>query len=110
MLIVGSAGLGVLSLQRAPNLGTSWCITVFVPNLDSGTIDINSGPVPLFSHPHGVCRDQSTTVGAPRGAGRGVDWSADPDGLIICVAHSLCFRPGSQERSMGLRHRQRFSV
>src|ERR1043165_6744701 len=108
--MVGSTGLGVLSLRRAPNLGTSWCFTVFVPTLASGTIDNNLGPVPLFSHPHGICRYQTTTVGTHRGAGRGVDWSSAPDGTIIFVTRALCFRPGSQEWSMGLRHRQRFSV
>src|SRR3954466_3811658 len=110
MLIVGSAGLGVLSLRSAPNQGTSWCFTVFVPILVSGTIDINPGPVPLFSHPHGICRYQSTTVGAHRGAGRGVNWSSEPDEPIVFVTHSLRFRPGSQEWSMGLRRRQRCSV
>src|SRR3954468_12471199 len=60
--MVSSAGVRVLSLRRALNLGTSWCVTIFVPNLVSGTIDINPGPVPLFSHPHGICRYQSTTL------------------------------------------------
>src|ERR1043165_5278457 len=108
--MVGSAGLGVLSLRRAPNLGTSWCFTVFVPILISGTIDNNPGPVPLFSHPHGICRYQSTIVGGHHGAGRGVDWSAELDGPIICVTRALHFRPGSQEWILGLRHRQSFSV
>src|SRR3954464_5760338 len=110
LLIVGSAGLGVLSLRRAPNLGTSWCFTVFVPIPASGTIDNNLGPVPLFSHPHGICRHQTTTEGDHHGAGRGVDWSSDPDGTIIFVTRAFRFWPGSQERSMGLRRRQCFSV
>ena len=83
---------------------------MIVPILVSGTIDINPGPVPLFSHPHGICRYQSMTVGAHRGAGRGVDWSSDPDGLIIFATRAFRFWPGSQEWSLGLRRRQRFSV
>src|SRR3954468_21537151 len=65
--MVSSAGVRFLSLRRALNLVTSWCVTVFVPNLVSGTIDINPGPVPLFSHPHGIFRHQSATIGAHRG-------------------------------------------
>ena len=85
----------MLSLRRAPNLGTSWCLTVLVPNPVSGTIDTLLGSSPSLSHPHGICRHETTTVGAHRGADRGVDWSSDPDGTILSIEHALRFRPGS---------------
>ena len=76
----------MLSLRRAPNLGTSWCLHRACTQPDSGTIDIFSlASSPHFSHPHGICHYISTTVGAHRGADLGVDWSQDPDGLFPCV-------------------------
>src|ERR1041385_5080387 len=59
--IASSAGLGVLSLRRALNLGTSWCLTVcshsrFRYQRHSPRF------VPLFSHPHGICHYISTTA------------------------------------------------
>ena len=70
-----------------------------VPNPVSGTIGILLGHVPLFCHPHGIYRHFTTTVGAHRGAGRGIDWSSDPDGTILCIERALCFRTGSQVRA-----------
>ena len=47
----------MLSLRRAPNLGTSWCPHRVCAQPDSGTIDIFFlVSSPLFSHPHGICR------------------------------------------------------
>src|SRR3954468_8008696 len=39
----------MLSLRRALNLGTSRCLTVFVPILDSGSSDINFGLSPSLA-------------------------------------------------------------
>src|ERR1044072_4927773 len=80
------AGVGVLSRRRAPNLVTSWCLHRVCAQPDFGSIDIFFlASSPLFSHPHGIYRCISTTVGAHRGADRGADWSQDPDGLFLCV-------------------------
>ena len=53
----------MLSLRRAPNLGTSWCPHRVCAQPDSGSIDIFFlASSPHFSHPHGICRYISTTL------------------------------------------------
>ena len=96
----------MLSLRRAPNLGTSWCPHRVCAQPDSGTIDIFFlASSPHFSHPHGICRYISTTVGAHHGADRGVDWSSDPDGIFLCVRREPRLRPDYQTWGNRLRGR-----
>ena len=52
-----------VSPTRALNLGTLRCLTVHVPNLVFGTIDTHLGLPPHFSHPYGICRHITMTLG-----------------------------------------------
>src|SRR3954462_9234232 len=60
-------------------------LTVLVPNpIPAPSIFLSLASSPHFSHPYGICRHITTTIGAHRGADPGVDWSKDPDGIFIC--------------------------
>src|ERR1043165_6771769 len=97
--MVGSAGLGVLSLRRAPNLGTSWFFTVFVPTLSSGTIEINLGLSPSLAIPMASAvtkrRQLAPTVGQA-GASTGVLIRTGPSSSSrIRFASGLVLRNGA---------------
>src|SRR3954464_1594135 len=99
LLIAGSAGLGVLSLWRAPNLGTSWCFTVFVPTLASGTIDTNLGLSPSLAIPMASAvtkrRQLAPTVGQA-GASTGVLIRTGPSSSsCVRFASGLVLRSGA---------------
>src|SRR3954462_1453274 len=81
-----SRSRGVISTESPEPGYIVVSLTVLVPNpISAPSTSLSLASSPHFSHPYGICRYITTTVGAHRGADQGVYWSKDRDGIFICV-------------------------